>query len=166
MNIKIIITVFVGTFVVIGGLIWLAQPTASLNTGQISSTGSLLKSSEKSFDFGTISMINGNVNHEFQIVNSSEQSIVIKKIYTSCMCTTANFKTNGRTYGSFGMPGHGGGATRSNITLNPGSTGNLEVVYDPNAHGPAGVGPIDRFVYIEDKNGGQLELEIKAIVTP
>ena len=111
-------------------------------------------------------MANGKVNHEFKITNSSDQPVNIKDISTSCMCTAANFKFNGKTYGLFGMPGHGGGATAANITFNPGDTGILDVIYDPNAHGPAGVGAIDRFVYVEDKNGGRLEIEIKTVVTP
>lgn len=163
MNTKIIIAVFAGTFVVIGGLIWLGQPTGSQTTTQ-APIESFLKSNATQFDFGTISMARGNVSHEFEITNSSDQPVNIKKIYTSCMCTAANFKFNGKTYGLFGMEGHSGNT--ANITLNPGDTGNLEVIYDPNAHGPAGVGAIDRFVYIEDKNGGQLELEIKTVVTP
>ena len=167
MNYKAIIGIFVGTIVVISGLIWLGQPTADQNDSQASSTESLLKSDETNFDFGTISMANGKVSHEFKISNSSEQSININKIYTSCMCTVANFKFNAKIYGLFGMSGHGGGAlTTANITLNPGDSGSLDVIYDPNAHGPAGVGAIDRFVYVEDKNGGKLELEIKTVVTP
>ena len=160
--------IFLSTFGIVAfGLIWLGQPTVDESNGQASSAESLMKSDETNFDFGTISMANGKVNHEFKITNSSDQPINIKKIYTSCMCTVANFKFNGKTYGLFGMPGHGGGAlTATNITLNPGDSGSLDVIYDPNAHGPAGVGAIDRFVYIEDKNGGKLELEIKTVVTP
>src|SRR3989338_555227 len=167
MNKKTVIGIFVGTVIVIGGLIWLGQPTVNQDSSEAKSAESILKSDETNFDFGTISMANGKVNHEFKITNSSNQLVNIKKIYTSCMCTAANFRFNDKTYGLFGMPGHGGGAlTTANITLNPGDSGSLDVIYDPNAHGPAGVGAIDRFVYVEDKNGGKLELEIKTVVTP
>lgn len=165
MNKKAIIGIFIGTIVIVGGLIWLGRPTANQNNGQANSAESLLKSNEAIFDFGTISMAKGNVSHEFNITNSSGQPVDIRKIYTSCMCTAANFKFNQKTYGLFGMEGMGG-MTSANITLNPGDSGVVEAIYDPNAHGPAGVGSIDRFIYVEDKKGGQLKLEIKAVVTP
>ncbi len=165
MNTKIIISVFIGIVVVIGGLIWLGQPAGNQNGGQANLTAGLLKSNEVNFDFGTISMAKGKVGHDFEVNNTSDQPVNIKKIYSSCMCTAANFKLNGKTYGPFGMEGMGG-INYANITVNPGDLGIVEVIYDPNAHGPAGVGSIDRFVYVEDKNGGQLTLEIKAVVTP
>lgn len=165
MNTKAIIGIFIGTIIVIGGLIWLGRPTEQSTGSQANITESILKSSETIFDFGTISMTNGKVSHEFKITNGSAQLINISKIYTSCMCTAANFKLNEKIYGPFGMEGMGG-ITSANITLGPGESGSIEAIYDPNAHGPAGVGAIDRFVYVEDKNGGQLKLEIKAAVTP
>lgn len=164
MNTKIIIGIFIGTIVIIGGLIWLGQPSPVQNN-QATASASLLKSSETLFDFGTISMANGKVSHEFKITNSSDQPINIRRIYSSCMCTAAKFKFNNQEYGPFGMEGMGG-LTLTNITLNPGDSGTVKAIYDPNAHGPAGVGLIDRFVYLEDKNSGQLKIEIKAVVTP
>lgn len=165
MNIKIIVGIFVVTVVVVGGLIWFSQPTTNQNNSQASLSASLLKSDATLFDFGTISMAKGKVNHEFKITNNSGQPINVRKIYSSCMCTAAVFKLNEKEYGPFGMEGMGG-LTSANITLNPGDSGAVEAIYNPNAHGPAGVGSIDRFIYLEDKNGGQLKLEIKALVTP
>ena len=63
------------------------------------------------------------------------------------------------------MPGMGF-APKANMLVKAGETRNIDVVYDPNAHGPAGVGFIDRFVNLTDTNGGTLQLEIKAVVTP
>lgn len=161
---KAIVGIFVATAVVIGGLIWIGQPAAQKDS-QNDSSPSLLESNETLFDFGTISMAKGKVNHEFTISNTSDQPVTIRKVFSSCMCTAAAFKLNGKTYGPFGMEGMGG-VTSTNITMNPGDAGSIEAVYDPNAHGPAGVGSIDRFVYVEDSNGGQVQFEIKAIVTP
>lgn len=165
MNTKVIIGIFVAIIAVVGGLIWLGQPAGNQNGSQANLTAGLLKSNETDFDFGTISMANGKVSHEFEVTNSSSQPVNIKKIYSSCMCTAANFKFKEKTYGPFGMEGMGG-LNYTNITIDPGDSGTVEVIYDPNAHGPAGVGPVDRLVYVEDKNGGQLILEIKAVVTP
>lgn len=162
---KAIAGVFIGTVLIIGGLLWAGQPGDS--QGDQAAQASVLVSQEEIFDFGSISMANGKVNHEFSITNGSDQEVTIKKIYTSCMCTEANFRLGDTTYGLFGMPGHGSSAqTAANISLGAGQSAILDVIYDPNAHGPAGVGPVDRFVYVEDKEGGQLTVEIKAVVTP
>ena len=165
MNKYVIISIIIGTVVMLGGLIWVGQPADS-NDQDGSGTTFLLKSEEKLFDFGTISMAKGKVSHEFKVTNESDQPITLKKIHTSCMCTATNFILNQKKYGPFGMQGMGGGVTSANVTINPGESAMAEAIYDPAAHGPAGVGPIDRFIYLEDAFGGRLELEIKALVTP
>ena len=81
------------------------------------------------------------------------------------MCTLAEVKIGEKTYGPFGMQGHGG-ATATNIELSPGQEVELNAIYDPNAHGPAGVGAIDRDLDLQDEKGAQLRIEIKANVTP
>jgi len=52
-----------------------------------------------------------------------------------------------------------------NDTIKAGETREIEVVFDPNAHGPAGVGLIERVVRLE-YGEKTLELNIKAVVTP
>ena len=63
------------------------------------------------------------------------------------------------------MPGHGGSVPKVNDTIKAGETREIEVVFDPNAHGPAGVGLIERVVRLE-YGEKTLELNIKAVVTP
>lgn len=118
-------------------------------------------------DFGTISMKNGNVTKEFTITNPTAEAVTIKTVLTSCMCTTAFVVgADGSVKGPFGMPGHGGPVPPANETIAAGESRVIRVVYDPNAHGPAGVGMIDRFIELTDSEGGALQLEIKANVTP
>jgi hypothetical protein len=64
------------------------------------------------------------------------------------------------------MPGHGGPVARANETIGAGETRTIRVVFDPNAHGPAGVGPIVRQIALSDATGGALLLEIRANVRP
>ena len=117
-------------------------------------------------DFGTISMKNGNVTKEFTVTNPTNQDITVKTVLTSCMCTTAFLvEPDGSTKGPFRMPGMGY-VPPANETIPPGESRIVRVVYDPNAHGPAGVGRIDRFVELTDVSGGTLVYEIKANVTP
>lgn len=125
-----------------------------------------LRAEEKFYDFGTISMKNGLVSKKFKIANSIDEDIKLPSLTTSCMCTSAYFiGSDGEKSGSFGMPGMGNVA-KLNKTIKAGDSAYIEVVYDPNAHGPAGVGSIDRFVYLEDEGGNKLQFEIKANVTP
>jgi len=127
---------------------------------------SLLVAPETFYDFGTISMKNGDVEREFKVTNPTDKDITVRTVLTSCMCTTA-FVVNpdGSVKGPFRMPGMGY-VPPANETIKSGESRIIRVVYDPNAHGPAGVGLIDRLVTLTDSSGGRLQLEIKATVTP
>ena len=64
------------------------------------------------------------------------------------------------------MEGHGSPVPTINEELPAGQEAQIEVVFDPAAHGPAGVGPISRNVFVETTDGKKLVFEIKAQVTP
>ena len=110
-------------------------------------------------------MANGVVKKSFEIRNPSNSGATIRKVYTSCMCTSARLITKERQLGPFGMPGHGVIPT-INQSLAAGEAATLEVTFDPAAHGPAGVGPIVRNIFVESADGGKLTLEIRASVKP
>lgn len=130
-------------------------------------TESRLTALETFYDFGAISMKNGNVSKTFQVFNSGDKDINLESVTTSCMCTVAYVVgSNGSKNGPYGMPGHGGSVPKVNEVIKSGESRDIEVVYDPNAHGPAGVGMINRFIYLEDIGGNKLQFEIKANVTP
>src|ERR1035437_1265560 len=129
-------------------------------------TSGILTATEKLYDFGTISMKNGDVTKDFTITNSTDKDIFFPTLVTSCMCTKAYMvEPDGTTKGPFGMPSMGY-VPPVNETIKIGESRIIRVVYDPNAHGPAGVGQIDRFIILTDKSGVELQLEIKALVTP
>ncbi len=125
----------------------------------------VLSASENSFDFGTVSMAAGLVKRDFLVKNAADKEIIISKIYTSCMCTEAVLKMNGESFGPFGMPGHGA-MPKLNKKIGAGEEAVVEVIFDPAAHGPAGIGMIERVVYLESSSGLPLELKIKANVVP
>src|SRR3989344_7273376 len=78
-------------------------------TGSVSNTvaESLdLEIPERFFDFGTISMSKGDVEHIFKIKNTGASPVNLEKLYTSCMCTIAYLKIGEYDRGPFGMPGH------------------------------------------------------------
>lgn len=122
--------------------------------------------SEKLYDFGTIRMADGEVEKSFTVTNSTGKDILIDSIVTSCMCTVAYLEGGSAEKGPFGMPGHGGPSGRVNEIVKAGESRTIRVVFDPNAHGPAGVGPIDRQIILSDRDGGSLELGIKGMVRP
>lgn len=141
-----------------------AQELADSHTAPVSS---ILTAEETFYDFGTISMKNGNVSKVFKVANSTSEDIKVPSLTTSCMCTTAYIiKEDGSRSRPFGMPGHGGAVPKANAVVKANGSLDIEVVYDPNAHGPAGVGLIERAVFLEDENRNVIEFKFKVNVTP
>ena len=160
---------FIGLVIVLAGLaliFWLAKPTPpSGSSDDTTGVSGALSAEETVFDFGSISMANGKVGHVFTIKNASTSPVVINKMYTSCMCTTAELNIDGRSFGPYGMPGHMP-VPMIKETIEAGARAQVEVIFDPNAHGPAGVGLIDREVIIENSSEIPFKFKIKGIVTP
>ena len=155
-----------GAVLALGAALFYAQPDSH---GQMNNTpkaaSNVLSVSEDLHDFGTISMKNGKVSAKFTVKNIQNQPIALSKLYTSCMCTQAKLLIGGKEEGPFGMLGHGFVPT-FNETLAPGEQAEVEAIFDPNAHGPAGVGLIERTITLEDGNGPVATMQIKANVTP
>ncbi|MEI6478860.1 MAG: DUF1573 domain-containing protein [bacterium] len=167
---KSIIITFIIVFTFIGLLLW----GYAKNGNTVASVQGVTKTGAKSElisditinDFGTITMRNGDVSKDFTFTNPTNKDITINSVETSCMCTKALLvETDGSIKGPFGMASMGGNTTTNDI-IRAGESRTLRVVYDPNAHGPAGVGQIDRFATITDSSGATLQFEIKALVTP
>ncbi len=117
------------------------------------------------FDFGQVSMAKGKVMHAFELVNDTDIDLEIQKSMTSCMCTEAFLEfSGGEKLGPFGMPGHGP-VPSVNRTVKSGEALTVETVFDPAAHGPAGIGPVERQVLLET-NKGRYTMGFRADVTP
>ncbi len=126
---------------------------------------SALSASEALYDFGVVSMKNGKVSHRFKVTNPTNNDQIAEYLSTSCMCTTAYIVDDKARSGPFGMEGMSSNG-KAKMLFKPGESREIEVVFDPNAHGPAGVGPLQRFVTLTDAAGGKLQLEIKGLVKP
>jgi hypothetical protein len=159
---------------VVGGLVIAAKPDPVNKTptavelvraSTASKSNSRLTATQTKFSFGPISMASGKVKHRYPITNAGTEPVVISKLYTSCMCTTAALVKNGKAGEAFGMPGHTPIPT-INVPIKPGEEAFVEVIFDPAAHGPAGVGPIERVVTLENNSGQPLELAFAALVSP
>jgi len=164
---KTTITGIIIAIVAFSLIVWMARPgPRNGNTASITAQPSgILSAEETSFDFGAISMASGKVSHSFKIKNKSPEPATIEKIYTSCMCTTASLVTDGLRFGPYGMPGHGF-IPKINKIIDLDEEAIIEVVFDPAAHGPAGIGPIQRLIAVEKNGGERLELSFSAMVTP
>lgn len=140
---------------------------SSGNAGSGDYSQGALSITEDYFDFATVSMGDGKVTHDFEIRNDSEENVVIEKVFTSCMCTSATVTTSaGRKYGIFGMQGHGG-PTGTSVEVAPGESVVVEAIFDPAAHGPSGVGLAKRSIYLETNSAKspKLEVSFQAMVT-
>ena len=99
----------------------------------------------KSFDFGEIEY-GEVVEYTFKVKNLGEEILEIKRVATSCGCTTAEVEKE---------------------IINPGEETNLFVEYDTGAmSGPHGRGDQERIIYVRsnDPVNPQFEVTIKAYV--
>ena len=125
-----------------------------------SSDGSITAESS-SYDFGTISMKDGDVSHSYDLENKSDAPVTLGEIYTSCMCTSAQARYDDGTESKVGgMRGHGA-PMYLNRTIQPGENLQVEAVFDPAAHGPSGTGPVNRVVYVRTNSKTQPVVELK-----
>lgn len=143
------------------GLVLLARPEGSPGPEPQQAAGAVVNR----FDFGRISMTQGLVSYVYELPNDGNLPVTISRVYTSCMCTTAYLLKDQKRLGPFGMPGHGTSRGVS-LALAPGEKVEVEVVYDPAAHGPAGLGRVERAVKLETAEGPSWELSFTAEVAP
>ena len=123
--------------------------------------------SETSWNWGEIPMSRGTATREIAYQNASSDPVTITSMVTSCMCTTVSLiRANGSMVGPKGMPGHGGNSSVRE-TIQPGETGTLRIIFDPNAHGPEATGPIRRSVKLATGSDLQpvIELTFSGTVT-
>lgn len=120
-------------------------------------SNSVLTIAPETFDFGTISMASGNADTKFTLKNDGDEPLTITEVITSCMCTTAQIDDK-----TFGM--HGNNSTAIEIPAK--SSKEMLVTFDPNAHGPAAVGPITRVISIRtnSKIAPPKEILVKGVV--
>jgi hypothetical protein len=161
------IVAMVVVLLALGGLIVAAKPgpAAKVPPRVEVRSQSDLSAEQPSFDFGTVSMAAGKVTHLFTIRNANAAPVIIRKISTSCMCTTAQLVKGGKKLAIYGMPGHGY-VPNLDEPIAPNEQAVVEVVFDPAAHGPAGIGQVERFVTIYTGAAQALELSFNALVTP
>lgn len=142
-----------------------AEPKSLLELEQQQAESTLI-AAEPRHDFGEIPIDGGDVTSAFKLTNEADETVELAAVYTSCGCTTAVLEfADGSNAGPFGMPGHGA-MPEIERRIEPGESFDVQVTFDPAAHGPQGVGHIMRAVNIHTRDGGTTELRITADVVP
>lgn len=163
---KITFIASVAVLLILGGIIWSARSQTEAGAALPDTTpASPLNISNDKYDFGVVRLNGGLVRTDFKLTNSAPVPVVIEKIFTSCMCTSATLLTPNGSVGPFGMPGHGA-VPPANVSLAPGETATLQVTFDPAAHGPAGIGKIERSVSLITAGRLLGEVSFTAMVKP
>lgn len=102
----------------------------------------------ESYDIGKVLMKNGFVTREYEIKNSSQSILRLKNIVTSCMCTKAQVVLEDKRTRFYAMEMSGAKNPNVDFDIPAGTTAKLIVRFDPAAHGIAGVGLINRSVFL------------------
>lgn len=148
----IIIIGAVAVAVLAVGALAFAMSTGSVGNGsgdkyiQNTEAGVLTVSPTESMDLGSVPYGGGKVSRIFEIKNTSGSTVKLRKMTTSCMCTTVKVKIGERETKSFGMEMKGDLNPLVDFDLPAGQTAQAIFIFDPAAHGPQGVGPFDRVV--------------------
>lgn len=115
----------------------------AVSPGQDNENSPKIEITPQSYDFGDINY-GDIVNYGFEVKNSGKSVLEIKRVATSCSCTTAKINQE---------------------KINPGETAQLNVRYDSGAMGRAhGKGRQERIIYIKssDSENPQVEVAIYA----
>lgn len=122
-------------------------------TNTVQAGGSVLSLDDLDHDWGDISIDGGDVEHGFHFKNDSEEELVLNGVETSCMCTTAYIELpDGTISPTFGMHNN----PSWTYVVEPGEEFEIEVYFDPMAHGPDAVGPVKRGVYLSTSASDEL----------
>lgn len=160
-NIYLIPAVVIAAIGIIYATVYYAKPRES---NSVSSEPAVIEN--ETYDFNQISMADGKVSYRAKIKNTGQETLVINKVYTSCMCTEASILGKYGRKGPFGMQWHGA-PSKTYFEAAPKEEIEIDINFDPAAHGPSGVGLARRSVYIETNSVKVpvIELKFTALVT-
>lgn len=162
MDKRIKILIISAVILIVGGTV-IGMAVANKEEGESQIAGSpKLEVSEKRYDLGTISMADGLARHRVELTNSGDGDLTLSSIKTSCMCTEAVLVAGGKKSPKFGM--HTTSAFWSE-TIGPGESAELEIIYDPNAHGPEATGPVTRTVTLLSNDGNKVNARMDITFT-
>ncbi len=150
---KFILGAFIFTLLVVIGLAFLVS-SKEKKTGTLSEVKAEgIALTPLNYELGEVPIKGGIVTKEYEVKNETGGDIELLKIATSCMCTTASAKVGEDETRFFGMEMVGDKNPLLSLKLKNGGTAKISVQFDPAAHGPEGVGPFERVVWLYFDNG-------------
>jgi hypothetical protein len=136
------------SFVSLGGFVyWQTRPTTAETVAVLGDIVGVTIDPE-SIDLGQVNINGGLIIKEYEIINSSDDPITLKKIVTSCMCTKAAVAVGEAKSRFFSMEMRGDKNALISIPIPAREKAIMTIQFDPAAHGPAGVGKFDRTVWL------------------
>src|SRR3972149_7996708 len=162
---KFLLIIALVTAVVLSGGVFLFSNSGGSAARIEKTLGAQIQIPHKNFDFKDIKYNGGNVTHAFPIKNNGSKELVLANLSTSCMCTQVYLKKGDEKSPSFGMKGHSAASDWKGVLM-PKEEAEVIVVFDPTAHGPQGIGPVERFVSAEtnDPENPYVEFAFNGVV--
>ncbi len=160
---KFIIGVALLTIAVIIGLAFFMSAKGSKEKTLVTTEVQGVEASPVHYELGDVPIKGGVVTKEYELKNTSEKDLELIKIVTSCMCTSASVRVGDKETRFFAMEMGGDKNPLISVKLKKGEVSKVTVRFDPAAHGPQGVGPFDRIVWLYF-DGGMKELTFKGVV--
>ena len=164
---KFFIFIVIFFFAVIGGALFLVNPSSTNTKAVVSKVAGAKLSVDHNFKtVGDIGYSKGILYHSFPIKNIGNKDLEIANMASSCMCTKVFLKVNGKNGPEFGMKGMSAPSDWKGI-LKPGEKGEIIAAFDPAYHGPQGVGKVSRTASFEtnDPSNPYVELSFEGTVT-
>ena len=161
-DIKIMLGAIVFTFLLIIGLAsWLGGREEQTLTEVMG-----LQVNPEAYELGNVPIDGGIVIKEYEVKNTTDQTIKLRKVATSCMCTQAKVSVEGKETRFYSMEHPGDKNPPVNLEIPSGEIAKVTVNFDPAAHGPQGTGPFDRVVSLTFSDpAGIKELTFSGTVT-
>ncbi|PIR88808.1 MAG: hypothetical protein COU09_00310 [Candidatus Harrisonbacteria bacterium CG10_big_fil_rev_8_21_14_0_10_44_23] len=149
------LTAIVVAVVLIGGAYFLVNGSSS--TGDVAKSASAISLDREIHDFGEIDIYGGLVTTDFTLTNEGSEDVVITAATTSCACTSGEI--DGALFGMHDQ-------ISGDIVVPAGESKTLKAIYDPLAHGPSGVGLVNRILYLQTNSEvtPTVEARIRALV--
>ncbi len=146
---KIIIVIVATLAIFAGGFYFVSKGGSSVPESSLAKIeASDVQVSPESYDIGRVLMKNGVVTREYEIKNNSENTLRLKKIVTSCMCTRAQVVVGDERTRLYAMEMNGVKNPIISFDIPAKSTAKVVVKFDPAAHGIQGAGVVDRTVWL------------------
>ncbi len=158
---KIMLGVLAFSFLLIVGFAFLVGGKEEAVLGDMSS----VQVTPGFYELGNVPIDGGVTTREYEVRNTTENTMKLKKIATSCMCTEAKIVVGDKETRFFGMEHPTDKNPSVNLEIAPNETAKVIVNFDPAAHGPQGTGPFDRTVMLTFSDpAGTKELKFNGTV--